>query len=49
MTDQPELPPEVVLRDQAKIAIEADPGVVPGAQVLPPDVENGHIEDDPGT
>ncbi len=49
MTDEPQPTPEDELRDQAKIDIETDPVPVPGAQVLPPDVVNGHVNDDPGT
>ncbi len=46
MTDEPTPTPEDELRDQAKIIVEAHPGLVPDAATLPADVPDGHVDDD---
>ena len=49
MTDEPKPEPEDELRDQAKVSIEAAPGIVPDAADLPDDVPSEPIADEPGT
>ncbi len=47
MTDEPTpTPEEQALRDQAKTEIETPPEPVPGAETLPEDVPDGHVDDD---
>jgi len=50
MTDDIEPTPEdEKLQEEAKTAVETPAEPVPGAEALPEDVADGHIEDEPGT
>lgn len=45
MTDDVELTPEEKLQAEAKEAAKEPPQPVPGAQGLPDEVRDGHVED----